>query len=102
MIYLNDSETLQITKAASSVVAYTSHGGTGHHKFVGSLRIGSSAESTAALDVSSTTQGFLPPRMTEAQRDAISSAAAGLMVYNTDTSKLNFWNGSAWEAVTSA
>jgi hypothetical protein len=39
--------------------------------------------------------------MTATQRDAI-SAVAGLMIYNTDTNKLNFYNGSAWEAVTSA
>jgi hypothetical protein len=56
----------------------------------------------ALLDVASTTKGFLPPRMTTAQRDAITSVPAGLMIYNTSTNKLNFYNGSAWEAVTSA
>jgi len=61
-----------------------------------------SPSASALLDVSSTTQGLLPPRMTGAQRDAISSPAAGLMVYNTTTNKLNFYNGTAWEAVTSA
>ena len=58
--------------------------------------------SKAMLDVTSTTRGFLPPRMTTVQRDAITSVPAGLMVYNTTTNKLNFYNGSAWEAVTSA
>jgi len=43
-----------------------------------------SINSSAALEVSSTTQGFLPPRMTEAQRIAITSPATGLMVYQTD------------------
>jgi hypothetical protein len=43
-----------------------------------------SINSSAALEVSSTTQGFLPPRMTEAQRIAISTPATGLMVYQTD------------------
>ena len=57
--------------------------------------------SKAMLDVTSTTRGFLPPRMTTVQRDAITSVPAGLMVYNTTTNKLNFYNGSAWEAVTS-
>jgi hypothetical protein len=56
----------------------------------------------ALLDLTSTTRGFLPPRMTTAQRDAITSVPAGLMIYNTTTNKLNFYNGSAWEAVTSA
>lgn len=57
---------------------------------------------SSILDVRSTTKGFLPPRMTTTQRDAISSPAAGLMIYNTTTNKLNFYNGTAWEAVTSS
>jgi hypothetical protein len=69
----------------------------------GNVGIGTTSPSASALlDVTSTTAGFLPPRMTTAQRDAISSPAAGLMVYNTSTNKLNFYNGTAWEAVTSA
>jgi hypothetical protein len=55
----------------------------------------------AKLQVDSTTQGFLPPRMTTAQRDAISSPPAGLMIYNTTTNKLNVYT-TAWEQVTSA
>ena len=71
--------------------------------FSGRLLVGTtSAQGSAILQTDSTTLGFLPPRMTTAQRDAISSPAAGLMVYNTSTNKLNFYNGTAWEAVTSA
>jgi hypothetical protein len=61
-----------------------------------------SPNAKAKLQIDSTTQGFLPPRMTTTERDAITSVPAGLMVYNTTTNKLNFYNGSAWEAVTSA
>lgn len=43
-----------------------------------------SPDASAALDVESTTQGFLPPRMTEAQMSAIVSPAEGLIVYCTD------------------
>lgn len=52
----------------------------------------------AALDVTSTTNGFLPPRMTYAQRQAISSPATGLMIYCTDcgTGEPQYYNGSAW------
>lgn len=57
---------------------------------------------TATLAVNSTTQGFLPPRMTGTQRDAITSPETGLMVYNTTTNKLNVYTGAAWEAITSA
>ena len=67
-----------------------------------SIGSGSTPSTKAILDLTSTTKGFLPPRMTTTQRDAITSVPAGLMVYNTTTNKLNFYNGSAWEAVTSA
>ncbi len=56
---------------------------------------------SAALDVESTTKGFLPPRMTQAQMNAIPSPAAGLIIYCTDCTPaaLNVYNGSAWTAV---
>ena len=41
-------------------------------------------DSSAALDITSTTGGFLMPRMTNAERQAISNPAEGLMVYVTD------------------
>jgi hypothetical protein len=44
----------------------------------------STAISSAVLHTSSTTKGFLPPRMTNAQRTAIASPAVGLIVYCTD------------------
>lgn len=53
-------------------------------------------ESTAKLQVDSTTQGFLPPRMTTTERDAITTPAAGLMVYNTTTNKAQCYNGTTW------
>lgn len=56
---------------------------------------------TGQLKMTSTTAGFILPRMTTAQRDAL-TAVAGEMIYNTTTNKLNFYNGAAWEAVTSA
>lgn len=64
---------------------------------------GASGASSAKLEVQSTTTGFLPPRMTGAQAEAISSPAEGLLVYATDgsgatiTSK-GWWGyeGSTW------
>ena len=53
----------------------------------------SSPNATAELDVSSTTKGFLPPRMTTTQRNAISSPAVGLVIFNTTTNCLNFYVG---------
>ena len=51
---------------------------------------------SAMLDVSSTTKGFAPPRMTTTQRDAIASPMAGLMLYNTTDNKLQCYNGTIW------
>lgn len=62
----------------------------------------SSPNASAKLDVSSTTQGMLMPRMTMAQRDAISSPATGLMIFQTDnTPGFYYYTGSAWQAVSS-
>lgn len=58
-------------------------------------------DASAQLDIASTTQGFLPPRMTTTQRDAIATPAAGLMIYNTSTNKLNVFT-TGWEQITSA
>lgn len=52
---------------------------------------------SAALEVQSSQQGFLPPRMTSSQRDNISNPATGLMIYNTDNGCLNLFNGNLWE-----
>jgi hypothetical protein len=45
---------------------------------------GTAADNSAILDVKSTTQGMLIPRMTQTQRNLIGTPATGLMVYQTD------------------
>lgn len=60
----------------------------------------STPAASAQLDVSSTTKGFLPPRMTTAQRSAIASPTNGLLVYQTDyPSGLFYFNGGVWSSV---
>ena len=57
-------------------------------------------DASAALDITSTTGGILVPRMTETQRDAITSAATGLMIYQTDgTPGFYYYNGISWGEV---
>jgi hypothetical protein len=51
---------------------------------------------SAKLDVTSTTQGFLPPRMTTAQRNAIINPAEGLIIYNITTNCLNIRSSNVW------
>jgi hypothetical protein len=65
----------------------------------GNVGIGGTANAAAILDVASTTKGFLPPRMTNTQRNAIATPPAGLVIYNTTTNNLNFYNGTAWTAI---
>lgn len=55
---------------------------------------GSLPDTSAMLDVSSTVKGFLAPRMTTAQRNAIPLPATGLLVYNTSTSAFNVNTGT--------
>jgi hypothetical protein len=58
-----------------------------------------SPNASAQLDITSTTKGLLIPRMTSAQRLAITTPAAGLMVYETTTSSFWFYNGSVWNQI---
>ncbi len=60
-------------------------------------------DASAALEVKDSAKGFLPPRMTYAQRNAISTPAAGLMIYCTDCGNKGEWqgyNGSGWMSLT--
>ncbi|MDZ4678392.1 MAG: hypothetical protein SGI74_12885 [Oligoflexia bacterium] len=63
-----------------------------------SVKIGDSTaiQPKALLEVKSTVKGLLGPRMSQAQRDAISSPPAGLEIFNTTTNKKNVFNGTAW------
>ena len=56
---------------------------------------------SAVLQANSTTKGFLPPRMTNAQRTAISSPATGLFLYDTTDNEYEYYNGTAWTAIQS-
>jgi hypothetical protein len=56
---------------------------------------------SSKLTVTSTTSGFLPPRMTTTEKNAIASPAAGLVVYDTTLGKLCVRGAAAWETITS-
>jgi hypothetical protein len=68
----------------------------------GGIGIGVSTPSTTALlDLTSTTRGFLPPRLTTVQKNAIVSPAFGLVVYDTTLNNLCVYNGAWIELVES-
>jgi hypothetical protein len=63
---------------------------------VGINETGNDPEASAILDVQSTGKGFLMPRMTSGERDAITNPAAGLYIFNTDDSCFNYFTGLEW------
>jgi len=74
------------------------------NKTGGTVAIGSDGQpvnSSAALDVKSTTQGVLLPRLTTAQRTAISNPANGLLVFDSDTQSFWFRQNGTWVSLSS-
>ena len=64
--------------------------------------IAQSAQKThpsAILEIDSNTKGFLPPRMTTAERNAISDPAPGLIIFNYTTQRINFFAGDIWKQI---
>ena len=69
----------------------------------GNLALGNtSPNASSLLELQSTSKGFLPPRMTTTQKNAIASPAAGLVIYDTTLNKLCVRVAAAWQTVTSA
>jgi len=56
----------------------------------------SSPSTKAALQIDSTTRGFLSPRMTTTQKNAITTPDAGLQLYDTTLNSPDVYNGTAW------
>jgi trimeric autotransporter adhesin len=62
---------------------------------------GTPAHPSAILDIKSTDKGVLVPRLTAAQRTAITTPATGLLVYQTDgASSFYYFDGTIWVALT--
>ena len=55
-------------------------------------------DASAIVEIRSNTLGFLLPRCTSSERDAIPSPATGLFIYNTSTNQFNYYNGTTWVA----
>lgn len=70
-------------------------GGTGNYAM--SVVAGATNAATSALlDLNSTTKGFLMPRMTTVQREAISTPAEGLAVWDLTLHKVYYWDATHW------
>ena len=76
---------------------WTVNGNNVYSAVSGNVGIGTTTPAASAkLEIASTDKGFLPPRMTTDQIDAISGPATGLMVYNTTMNKPQFYDGTEW------
>ena len=93
---LNDVNLLNVVNGTGSVLIVLAK--TGNTGIVGINNVTPNA--SAQLDVTSTTRGFLPPRMTTAEKNAIASPAAGLVIFDTTLAKLCVYT-TAWETITS-
>ena len=72
-------------------------------KNAGNVGVGTlTPDASAVLDTSSTDSGFLVPRMTTAQKNAIATPAESLLVYDTDLNRHEFYNSAgSWAALDS-
>jgi hypothetical protein len=74
--------------------------GTGRTRFA--INSSNGADASSLVEFASTSYGILLPRMTTAQKNAIGSPVAGLVVYDASLNKLCVYTGAAWETITSA
>jgi len=83
-----DASTINTTNASMSIIGGTKN-----------ILMGTATDAASAkLNVASTTKGFLPPRMTTTQINAIASPAEGLIVYDLTLHKLYVYDGTVWQA----
>ena len=96
-IILEGTTSMQFKSWNKDFRFFTQNGVVAEIKNDGSTIVGGSTpDASAKLQVDSTTQGFLPPRMTGEQIDAIESPASGLIIYNTTSNKAVCYNGTSW------
>jgi hypothetical protein len=92
MALIQDGVNLQIGNFVSTFNPYVTF-----EYVTGNVGFGTaSTNSSAKVQIDSTTQGFLKPRLTTAQKNAIVTPAAGLEVYDTDLNRPCFYNGTSW------
>jgi hypothetical protein len=82
----NDASNLTLSNSALNIFSATKNIGINTGVDIASSK----------LTIESTTQGFLPPRMTTTQKNAIASPATGLMVYDTTLNLISVYNGTTW------
>src|SRR5687768_12069184 len=87
----------------SASAQYVQQMGYTHYSFPHNVNIGNGVvkqtDGSAYLEIGPATggnKGILLPRLTTAERNAISSPVAGLCIYNKTTGRVNYYDGSSW------
>jgi len=89
------SNGIGIRAVSTSGTAFYSNG----KAYVEENGLGAGMSASAVFQINSTIRGFLPPRMTTTEINAITSPAEGLVVYNTTLSHLCFKDPSGWRKI---
>ena len=101
----NDASTWLLKINSDNKFVIRNPGGAGDALYVdtsGNLIMGgTSPDNASIMQLDSTSQGFLPPRMTSVQKAAVTTPLAGLIIYDSNLGKLCVYTGAAWETVTS-
>ncbi|HEY3526675.1 MAG TPA: hypothetical protein VGK47_10790, partial [Nitrososphaeraceae archaeon] len=87
---------VQIDLTAPIVLGNPIHSSNGSTDTLPSLTLVGGVPVNAFLEIQSTTDGFLYPRMTTGQRDAMVTVN-GMTIYNTTTDTLDIYAGGAWQ-----
>lgn len=89
---------LRIVNDSNAVLLGTSYDGAQTYLYSDRRMVlgSSSINSSAILQADSTTRGFLPPRMTTTQKNAIATPATGLQVFDTTLNQMSYYNGTTW------
>jgi hypothetical protein len=98
-------ETMRIGANGNILIGTTTDAGykidvNGTARVANKLSVGTPSAASALMEITSTTLGFLPPRMTTTQKNAIASPAAGLVVFDVTLGKLCVFS-TTWQTITS-
>lgn len=98
---VEDNNTMEFLDENNDPVMVLTHNGAdrdvkvAQDLLVGSVDLLDNNDPSAIIQANSTTKGFLMPRMTEVQRDAI-TPAEGLEIYNLTNKEVEYYNGTDW------
>lgn len=96
-LHANFADSANVKTSLAQVLAVGNDGGAKIIRNLDGLFVGSDVVKTdAALEIASSTKGFLPPRLTVEERDKIKNPSPGLVIFNKTSGCLNYHNAGSW------